>query len=105
MKPISLLFTAIVFASCQPSADEQAARAMHRIDSLYDSHDYQGTLNAIRQLRDEYPKAVKSRQKALKIWQEASLKMTQQDIGPAGRHRTMECRTEYRPQEPPPRPG
>lgn len=54
---------------------------MHRIDSLYASHDYQGTLNAIRQLRDEYPQAVKSRQKALKIWQEASLKMTQQDIG------------------------
>ena len=54
---------------------------MHRIDSLYASHDYQGTLNTIRQLRDEYPKAVKSRQKALKIWQEASLKMTQQDIG------------------------
>ena len=81
MKPISLLFTAIVFASCQPSADEQAARGMHRIDSLYANHDYQGTLNAIRQLRDEYPQAVKSRQKALKIWQEASLKMTQQDIG------------------------
>ena len=81
MKPFYLLLTVFVLASCQPSADERAAQALQRIDSLYESHNYQATLNAIRQLRGEYPKAIKARQKALKIWQEASLKLVQQDIG------------------------
>ena len=81
MKPFFLLFTVLLLASCQLSPDEQAARALQRIDSLYASHNYQATLNAIRQLRDQYPRAIKAREKALKIWQEASLKMTQQDIG------------------------
>ena len=80
MKPFFLLFTALLLASCQLSPDEQAARALQRIDSLYASHNYQATLNAIRQLRDQYPRAIKAREKALKIWQEASLKMTQQEI-------------------------
>ena len=81
MKPFFLLFTALLLASCQRSPGEQAARALQRIDSLYASHNYQATLNAIRQLRDQYPRAIKAREKALKIWQEASLKMTQQEIG------------------------
>ena len=81
MKPFFLLFTALLLASCQLSPDEQAARALQRIDSLYASHNYQATLNAIRQLRDQYPRAIKAREKALKIWQEGSLKMTQQEIG------------------------
>ena len=81
MKPIYLLFIAFVLGSCQPSADERAAQDLHRIDSLYAARDYHGTLNAIRQLRDNHPKAVKARQRALKIWQNASLKLTQQDIG------------------------
>ena len=81
MKPFFLLFTALLLASCQLSPDEQAARALQRIDSLYASHNYQATLNAIRQLRDQYPRAIKAREKALKIWQEASLKMTQQETG------------------------
>lgn len=54
---------------------------MSKIDSLYKAKDYQGTLNAITKLRTEHPKAVESREKALKIWQDASLKMTQEDIG------------------------
>lgn len=81
MKPFYLLLAVFVLASCQPSADERAAQALQRIDSLYESHNYQATLNAIRQLRGEYPKAIKARKKALKIWQEASLKLAQQDIG------------------------
>lgn len=54
---------------------------MRRIDSLYKAQDYRATLNAITQLRANHPKAVESRERALKIWQEASLKMTQEDIG------------------------
>lgn len=77
----ALLACLSTFSSCQQSEDEKAAPLMQRIDSLYRAKDYQSTLNAITQLRAEHPRAIKSRERALKIWQEASLKMTQDDIG------------------------
>lgn len=77
----ALLVCLSTFSSCQQSEDEKAAPLMQRIDSLYRAKDYQSTLNAITQLRAEHPRAIKSRERALKIWQEASLKMTQDDIG------------------------
>lgn len=80
-KYLLLLSAATLLASCTPSADEKAAPLMNQIDSLYKANNYQGTLNAITRLRAEHPQAVESRKKALKIWQEASLKMTQEDIG------------------------
>lgn len=80
-KYLLLLSAAALLASCIPSADEKAAPLMNQIDSLYKANNYQGTLNAITRLRTEHPQAVESRKKALKIWQEASLKMTQEDIG------------------------
>lgn len=79
-KPL-LLAGLIALAACQPSPDEVAQPLMQRIDSLYQRHDYAGTLNAIRQLRADHPKAVESRKRALKIWQEASARMAQDDIG------------------------
>lgn len=81
MRKLFLLAGLIALAACQPSPDEVARPLMRRIDSLYEHHDYAGTLNAIRQLRADHPKAVESRKRALKIWQEASVKMTQDDIG------------------------
>ncbi len=76
-----LVSAVLCLTACQQSEDEKAAPAMRRIDSLYKAQDYRATLNAITQLRANHPKAVESRERALKIWQEASLKMTQEDIG------------------------
>jgi tetratricopeptide (TPR) repeat protein len=82
MKKYLILFFALAgLASCEPSADEKAAPVMQLIDSLYQNGEYQKALNAITELRENYPKAVESRKRALKIWQEASLKMAQEDIG------------------------
>lgn len=78
-KLLILLSLPLVMA-CQPSEDEKAAPLMSRIDSLYAARDYQSTLIAIAQLRAKHPKAVESRKRALKIWQDASLKLTQADI-------------------------
>lgn len=75
-----LLAATACLAACQPSEDEKAAPAMQRIDSLYKAGNYQATLNAITRLRAEHPKALESRKRALTIWQEASLKMAQEDI-------------------------
>ena len=80
MRKLLLLAALACLTACQPSADEQAEPLMQRIDSLYQHNDYQGTLNAIRELRAEHPKATECRKRALKIWQEASVKMAQADI-------------------------
>ena len=83
MKKATLLTLAAMalMASCQMTEDEKAASLMNKIDSLYKAGNYQATLNAITRLRANHPKAVESREKALKIWQDASLKMTQAEIG------------------------
>ena len=83
MKKATLLTLAAMalMASCQKTEDEKAASLMNKIDSLYKAGNYQATLNAITRLRANHPKAVESREKALKIWQDASLKMTQDEIG------------------------
>ncbi|MBM6991952.1 MAG: hypothetical protein I3J02_01590 [Prevotella sp.] len=81
MNKIHLLLVLIFMVSCQPTEDEKAAPLMHRIDSLFQKRDYRQTLTAIKELRVKHPAAVESRRKALKIWQEASLLMTQEDIG------------------------
>ena len=83
MKKATLLTLAAMalMASCQKTEDEKAASLMNKIDSLYKAGNYQATLNAITRLRANHPKAVESREKALKIGQDASLKMTQAEIG------------------------
>lgn len=83
MKKATLLTLAAMalMASCQKTEDDKAASLMNKIDSLYKAGNYQATLNAITRLRANHPKAVESREKALKIWQDASLRMTQAEIG------------------------
>lgn len=83
MKKITLLAMAALalLVSCQQTEDEKAAPLMSKIDSLYEAGNYQATLNAITRLRANHPKAIECREKALKIWQDASLKMTQNDVG------------------------
>lgn len=82
MRKIIPFFVALaLFAACQQTEDEKAAPLMNTIDSLYKVGNYQATLNAITRLRAQHPKAIESREKALKIWQDASLKMAQQDVG------------------------
>ena len=83
MKKATLLTLAAMalMTSCQKTEDEKAASLMNKMDSLYKAGNYQATLNAITRLRANHPKAVESREKALKIWQDASLKMTQAEIG------------------------
>lgn len=71
----------LVPAACTESEDDKARSLMSEIDSLMAARNYPATLAAITRLRRDHPKAIESRRRALKIWQEASLLMTQQDIG------------------------
>lgn len=81
MKKCILIFTVLLLMACDQTADEKAAPLLSRIESLYGSGKYQIALDSIKKLRVKYPEAIESRKKALKIWQKASLKMTQNDIG------------------------
>lgn len=80
-KYILAIIVLVCCFACQPTEDEKAAPLMKKIEMLYHDGQYQAALNAITQLRAQYPRAIKSRQRALVIWQDASLKMTQQDVG------------------------
>jgi len=53
---------------------------LQQIEQLHEQGHWQAALDSIRLLRDRYPKALPQRQRALEIWQEASLLLTQRDI-------------------------
>lgn len=69
-----------LLASCQPSEAEKAQLLMTQIEQLRKEKKYKEVLDSIRSLRAKYPQAVEARRRALTIWQDASLKLTQADI-------------------------
>lgn len=80
MKYLSIISLALMLCGCAQHEERQADAMMSAIDSLYANGKYSEALDSIESLRLKYPKAVEARKKALKIWQEASLKMAQSDI-------------------------
>ena len=70
--------TALV--ACAPTEDEKAQPTLDNIEKLYAEGKYAATLDSITSLRERFPMAVVARKKALKIWQDASLKMAQKDV-------------------------
>ena len=74
-----LAFSASLY-SCAETQDEKAAPLMSHIEALYEAGNYAQTLDSIMVLRKDYPEAIESRKAALKIWQDASLKMAQEDV-------------------------
>jgi outer membrane protein assembly factor BamD (BamD/ComL family) len=78
-----IIILSVIFAltACQPSEDEKAQTLMAKIETLYQKGHYKEALDSISVLREKHPKAIESRKRALKLWQMASLKMVQEDIG------------------------
>lgn len=70
--------TALV--ACAPTEDDKAQPTLDNIEKLYAEGKYAATLDSITSLRERFPMAVEVRKKALKIWQDASLKMAQKDV-------------------------
>lgn len=75
-----LLLLLATLTACEQTADEKAEPLMEEIETLYEQGQYQLVLDSITSLRRQFPQAVKARKKALTLWQEASLKLTQADI-------------------------
>lgn len=82
-KSIPILMAVLALWSCERpvTEDDKAAPLMERIEQLNEACQYQQVLDSIESLRRKYPKAVKARRRALALWQEASLKIAQDDIG------------------------
>ena len=70
----------LMATGCQEKHDVGAAELLEEIKQLFKQGQYAATLDSIESLRMHFPKAIHERQEALRIWQEASLKMAQQDI-------------------------
>lgn len=72
----------VLLVSCakEMSEDDKAAPLLSQIDSLYNKGEYRATLDSIESLRSKFPRAIESRRHALVVWQEASLRMAQEDI-------------------------
>ena len=80
MKYTKIFALALLLASCAPTEEEKAVPLLNQINSLYAKGDYRATLDSISTLRERYPKAVEARKQALTIWQNASLKLAQDDV-------------------------
>ena len=84
MKKMMLMAVVVLaFVACtkQKTEDDLAAPLLQKIETLNREGAYSGVLDSIASLRKQFPKAINARRRALEIWQDASLKMTQDDIG------------------------
>ncbi len=80
MKYILTIILAAVLVGCSESNEQKAERMLAQIDSLYEKGQYKEVLDSIVSLRTTYPSAINIRKKALRIWQNASLKIAQKDV-------------------------
>ena len=84
MKKMMLTMALVLaFVACtqRTTEDDKAAQLLEKIEKLNREGAYAAALDSITSLRQQFPRAVNARRRALEIWQEASLKMTQDDIG------------------------
>ena len=77
---IAAVVAMLVATGCEHKKDEGAATMLTEIEQLYEQGNYKAALDSIVLLRARFPKALAERQRALRIWQEASLKRAQEDI-------------------------
>ncbi len=78
----SLILFVTMLVSCQSEkTPDEAERLLKTIEALYAEGQYKNALDSIERLRHDHPKALDQRKRALLLWREASLKLTQQDIG------------------------
>lgn len=80
MKYILTIILAAVLVGCSESDEQKAERMLAQIDSLYEKGQYKEVLDSIVSLRTTYPSAINIRKNALRIWQNASLKIAQKDV-------------------------
>lgn len=80
-KIITLIGAALLMVACGASSDEEkAGKLLGDAQQQIESGEYAKALVTIDSLRKTYPNNVDARKQALTLYQEASLKMAQQDL-------------------------
>ena len=77
---IILAAMAFLLTACDDSGSKEAQATLDNICTLRDNGHYAAALDSIQSLRQRFPKAIKQREQALEIWQDASLRLARQDI-------------------------
>ena len=77
---IILAASAFLLTACDDSGSKEAQALLDNICTLRDNGHYAEALDSIKSLRQRFPKAIKQREQALEIWQDASLRLARQDI-------------------------
>lgn len=70
----------LTLASCGNKEEDKAQSLYSEIENLYQTGNYQAALDSIKVLRKKCPKAIELRKKSLTLWQDANIKLAQQDI-------------------------
>ena len=70
----------LTLASCGNKEEDKAQSLYSEIENLYQAGNYQATLDSIKKKKKKYPKAIELRKKSLTLWQDANIKLAQQDI-------------------------
>lgn len=74
-----IALTAGSFSACKDN-NEPANQLLEEIQADFDNGRYEKALKGIDSLRKTYPKAIEARKAALPLHQEASLRLTQQNL-------------------------
>ena len=80
---ISAMAFLMVFglSACHHQTDDEKAQLMlDEIEARVNDGDFRPALDSIVILRNRYPKAIKAREKALELWQKASLLQAQHEV-------------------------
>ena len=75
---ICVTFSTVLFTSCEKNPE--AKQLLKEIQADYEAGNYQRVIYSIDSMRHYYPDAVEERREALKLHQEASLKMAQANL-------------------------
>lgn len=77
---IIIAATAFLLTACDDNGSKEAQAMLDNICALRDNGHYAEVLDSIKSLRQRFPKAIRQREQALEIWQDASLRLARQDI-------------------------
>ena len=77
---IFFLFATLLLACHKETEDEKAQPLLDSIEVQVDKGDFGKALEGITKLRAKYPKAIQAREKALDLWQKASLLQAQREV-------------------------
>ncbi len=77
---IMLAAAGLLMTACQTQSHREAQAMLDSARMACDNQCYQEALNTIERLRSQYPDEIEVRKEALKLFQDASLKMAQADL-------------------------